>query len=94
MNRMSFSVQRFAEGQGVGDLVAANYIQVQNPASGSGGASESNGTVGPSATSSTGFATGGVAVPSPSPFTGSAEKHEGRGLLNLMVLGLIVFLWG
>ncbi|KAI4175166.1 MAG: hypothetical protein LQ348_006237 [Seirophora lacunosa] len=81
INRNSFSVQRFAEGEGVGDLVAANYIQVQNPAAGS------NGTAGPTATSSTPSATGGIATLSPSPFTGSAEKLEVRGVLGSIVLG-------
>ncbi|KAL8827535.1 MAG: hypothetical protein Q9170_006977 [Blastenia crenularia] len=94
MNRMSFSVQRFAEEQGVGDLVAANYIQVQNPASGSGGGSSSNGTAGPSATSSTGSATAGFAGPSPSPFTGSATNIGVRGLLKSVVLASVVALLG
>ena len=71
INRSSFNVQRFAEGPGVGDLVAANYIMVQTPASAaSGGGSMSNGTAGPSATATT----GGAAPASPSPFTGSAGK--------------------
>ncbi|KAL8648297.1 MAG: hypothetical protein Q9210_005072 [Variospora velana] len=87
-NRASFSVQRFAEGEGVGDLVAANYIRVQNPGS---GGSASNGTAGPSATSATTTsATGGVvAAPSPSPFTGSAGK---LGAVREEVLGPIVLL--
>ncbi|KAI4175591.1 MAG: hypothetical protein LQ343_001582 [Gyalolechia ehrenbergii] len=93
-NRISFSVQRFADGEGVGDLVAANYIQVQNPASGSSGGSSSNGTAGPSATSSTTSATGGVAAPSPSPFTGSAGKFGVGGMLGSMVLGSVVVLLG
>ena len=87
-NRMSFDVQRFADGEGVGELVAANYIRVQNPVSGSGG----NGTAGPTATSSTTSATGGVMTPSPSPFTGSAGKLGVRGLLEAMILGSILSL--
>ncbi|KAL8758818.1 MAG: hypothetical protein Q9184_003813 [Pyrenodesmia sp. 2 TL-2023] len=94
MNRMSFSVQRFAEGEGVGYLVAANYIQVQNLGSGSEGSRSSNGTAGPSATSSTTSATGGVAAPSPSPFTGSAGKLGARGVLGAMVVGSVVILLG
>ena len=88
MNRMSFDVQRFADGQGVGELVAANYIRVQNPVSGSGG----NGTAGATATSSTTTATGGVTAPSSSPFTGSAGKLGVRGVLEAMILGLILSL--
>ncbi|KAL8939828.1 MAG: hypothetical protein Q9216_003150 [Gyalolechia sp. 2 TL-2023] len=88
MNRMSFDVQRFADGEGVGDLVAANYIQVQNPASGGSG----NGTAGPSATSPTTSATGGVTTPSPSPFISSAGKLGVRGVLGSIVLGSIAVL--
>ncbi|KAL8928488.1 MAG: hypothetical protein Q9208_001722 [Pyrenodesmia sp. 3 TL-2023] len=94
MNRMSFSVQRFAEEEGVGDLVAANYIQVQNLGSGSEGGRSSNGTAGPSATSSMTSATGGVVAPSPSPFTGSAGKRGARGVLVSVVLGSVVVLLG
>ena len=86
INRMSFDVQRFADGEGVGELVAANYFQVQNPAPGTDG----NGTAGPSATSSTTSATGAVVAPSSSPFTGCAEKLGVRGVLGAMVLGLIL----
>ncbi|KAL9009866.1 MAG: hypothetical protein Q9173_005140 [Seirophora scorigena] len=86
INRNSFSVQRFADGEGVGDLVAANYIQVQNPAAGS------NGTAGPTATSSMPSATGGTATLSPSPFTGSAEKLVVRWVLGSIVLGSVVLL--
>lgn len=91
-NRMSFNVQRFASEGGVGSLVAANYIQVQNPPSGSGGGSSSNGTAGPTATSPTTSATGNVTAPSPSPFTGTAEKFEARAWLLSAVLGSAVLL--
>lgn len=88
-NRSSFNVQRFAEGEGVGELVAANYIVVQNPgSSGSGGSSSmSNGTAGPTAT-------GGAAPPSPSPFTGSAGKLGVQSVLGSMLLGSVVALLG
>ncbi|KAL8759120.1 MAG: hypothetical protein Q9199_001002 [Rusavskia elegans] len=87
-NRSSFNVQRFAEGEGVGELVAANYIVVQNPgSSGSGGSSMSNGTAGPTAT-------GGAAPPSPSPFTGSAGKLGAQSVLGSILLGSVVALLG
>ncbi|KAL8847093.1 MAG: hypothetical protein Q9221_007842 [Calogaya cf. arnoldii] len=82
INRSSFNVQRFAEGEGVGDLVAANYIVVQNPGS---GGSMSNGTAGPTAT-------GGVSPPSPAPFTGSAAKLGGHRVLGSIVLGSVLAL--
>ncbi|KAI4149880.1 MAG: hypothetical protein LQ341_001217 [Variospora aurantia] len=94
-NRASFSMQRFAEGEGVGDLVAANFIRVQNPGS---GGSASNGTAGPSGTSAmTPSATGGVvAAPSPSPFTGSAGKlRTVREVLGpIVLLGSMIMLFG
>ncbi|KAI4184798.1 MAG: hypothetical protein L6R41_004497 [Letrouitia leprolyta] len=93
-NRASFSVQRFAASEGVGDLVAANYIQVQNPASGSGGSSTSNGTAGPSATSSTTSTTGNVGAAAPSPFTGSAGKVGVQGWSISIVLALVMGLLG
>lgn len=83
-NRSSFNVQRFAEGEGVGDLVAANFIVVQNPGSGGG---MSNGTAGPTAT-------GGAAPPSPSPFTGSAGKLGVQKALGSILLGSVVALLG
>ena len=84
-NRSSFDVRRFAEGEGVGDLVAANYIVVQNPGA---SASMSSGMAGPTAT-------GGVVIPpSPSPFTGSAGKLGDRSVLGLTVLGSVMVLWG
>lgn len=87
MNRMSFSVQRFAEGEGVGDLVAANYIQVQNLGSG-------NGTARPSGTSATASATGGATMPSASPYTGSAGKLRAREVWGSVALGSIMLaLW-
>ncbi|KAL8902532.1 MAG: hypothetical protein Q9207_004630 [Kuettlingeria erythrocarpa] len=94
MNRMSFSVQRFAQGEGVGDLVAANYIRVQNTGSSSGGGSSENGTAGPTASSSMPSATGGVLAPSPSPFTGSAGRLGVGGVLGSMVLGSVLVLLG
>ncbi|KAI4222696.1 MAG: hypothetical protein L6R36_005955 [Xanthoria steineri] len=93
INRSSFNVQRFAEGEGVGDLVAANYIMVQTPASGGsggGGMSMSNSTAGPSATATT----GGMAPASPSPFTGSAGKlgapNKTWGSLLLVLTGFLL----
>ena len=66
-NRLSFNAQSFGEQSGVGDLVAANYIQVQN----------TTGT----ATSSAGASTGSTPRPtstgptsSPSPFTGTGMR--------------------
>ncbi|KAI4237668.1 MAG: hypothetical protein LQ349_001672 [Xanthoria aureola] len=96
INRSSFNVQRFAEGEGVGDLVAANYIMVQTPASGGGssggggGGGMSNGTAGPSATATT----GGMAPASPSPFTGSAGKFgapkKACGAVFLVLTGFLL----
>ena len=84
-NRSSFDVKRFAEGEGVGDLVAANYIVVQNPGA---SATMSSGMAGPTATG------GAVMPPSPSPFTGSAGKLGGQSVLGLTVLGSVMVLWG
>ncbi|KAL8844963.1 MAG: hypothetical protein Q9176_000635 [Flavoplaca citrina] len=84
-NRSSFDVRKFAEGEGVGELVAANYIVVQNPGA---SATMSSGMAGPTATG------GAVMPPSPSPFTGSAGKLGARSVLGLTVLGSVMALWG
>lgn len=84
-NRSSFDVRRFAEGEGVGELVAANYIVVQNPGA---GGSMSSGMAGPTATG------GAAAPPSPSPFTGSAGQLGRQSVLGLTVLGSVMAFWG
>ena len=93
-NRQSFSVQRFATEEGVGDLVAANYIQVQN----SGASSSSSGATrsgGASATPTTGSPTGTISSPSVSPFIGAATRVEHDGKLASVGLGaLVAFLVG
>ncbi|KAL8995147.1 MAG: hypothetical protein Q9169_005056 [Polycauliona sp. 2 TL-2023] len=86
INRSSFNVQRLAEAEGVGELVAANYIMVQNPGpAGSTGGGMGNGTMaGPSPT-------GGAAAPAePSPFTGETGKDGMNKLLASIVLGSAV----
>ena len=76
MNRVSFNVGRLAEEDGVGELVAANYIRVQNttvPAA----SMMPSGTGSPSAT-------GSAAAPTSVPFEGDAGTIDRRGVVALV----------
>lgn len=76
-NRLSFNVQKFANQEGVEDLVAANYIKVQNT-TGSTPSSTSSSSTGTASSSS-----GPVSTPSPSPFTNMGGSLEAAGAWRL-----------
>ena len=80
MNRMSFSVAHLASETGVGPLVAANFILVQNAmqATSSAAAPSASATAKPSSTgtsgSGSGSGTSGSGSPSITPFTAGARQ--------------------
>ena len=94
-NRMSFSVAHLAGENGVGPLVAANYIEVQNQQQASSSSSPSaTASSGPSASASaskpTGAGTVGSASPIPSPFLGGAGPTRGGGAAGFIGLAATI----